>query len=93
MAILGIDNTPEDEVRKAAIEKKAMGIFIASLISILFCCLGGVIASILANRARNDAAIGNLDGAESNISLALIFMILSYVLGGGSVLSQLTQLR
>ncbi len=93
MAILGIESTPEDQARQAAIESKANGIFIASLISIIFCCVGGIIASILANRARNDAAIGNLDSAESSINMAFIFMILSYVLGGGSIVSQLTQMR
>ena len=93
MAILGIENTPEDEARQAAIEKKANGIFIASLISILFCCVGGIIASILANRAKNDAASGNLDSAESSINMAMIFMIISYVVGAGSILGQLTNIR
>ena len=92
MAILGIENTPEELARQVAIEKKANGIFIASLISILFCCLGGIIASVLANRARNDAAAGNLDSAESSINMALIFMIISYVVGGLSLLGQLTRL-
>jgi len=92
MAILGIDNTPEDQARQAAIEKKANGIFIASLVSILFCCLGGIIASIIANRARNDAASGNLASAESGINTAMIFMIISYIVGGLSFLGQLTRL-
>jgi Na+-driven multidrug efflux pump len=93
MAILGIDSTPEDQARRAAIESKANGIFIASLISILFCCLGGIIASILAHRAKYDAAIGNLDSAERRINMALIFMILSYIVGCGSIVRQLTQMR
>lgn len=93
MAVLGINNTPEDHARQTAIERKANGIFIASLISILLCCIGGIIASILANRARNDAASGNLDSAESSINTAMIFMIISYVVGAMSILGGLVQPR
>lgn len=85
MSLLGIDQTPEDAARQAAIASKANTIFILSLISILFCCIGGIAASIVASRAKNDAAIGNLDSAESQINIAMILMILSFVIGFGGL--------
>jgi hypothetical protein len=90
MSLLGIDQTPEEAARQAAIQSKANTIFILSLISILFCCIGGIAASIVANRAKNDAAVGNLSSAESQINTAMILMILSFVIGGASTLGRLT---
>ena len=95
MSILSDLNLPEEDAarqaaRRLAIEKKAKGIFIASLFSILFCCLGGAIASFLAHGAKQDAYIGDLDAAERRLNIALVLMILSYVIGAGSCLSQLT---
>ena len=51
MSILSDLNLSEEDAavqaaRRASIEKKAQGIFIASLFSILFCCLGGILARI-----------------------------------------------
>ena len=90
MSLLGIDQTPEEAARQAAIQSKANTIFILSVISILFCCIGGFAASIVANRAKNDAAVGNLSSAESQINTAMILMILSFVIGGASTLGRLT---
>jgi len=90
MSLLGIDQTPEDAARQAAIQNKANTIFILSLVSILFCCIGGIAAAIVANRAKTDAAAGNLASAESQINTAMILMIVSFVLGAGSILSRLT---
>ncbi len=92
MSYLGIDLTPEEAARQVAIQKKANTVFILSLISILFCCIGGIAASIVANRAKNDAAAGNLSSAESQINTALVLMILSFVLGLASILSNLQKL-
>ncbi len=89
MSLLGIEQTPEDAARQMAVQNKANTIFILSLVSILFCCIGGIAASIVASRAKNDAAAGNLDSAESQINTAMILMILSYVLGAGSIFSRL----
>jgi uncharacterized membrane protein len=88
MSLLGIDQTPEDAARQAAIVKKANTIFILSLVSVLFCCIGGIIASVVANRAKNDAAAGNLSSAESQINTAMIFMILSFVIGIGGTFTR-----
>jgi hypothetical protein len=90
MSLLGIDQTPEDMARQSAVISMANGIFIASLFSILFCCIGGIIASIVANRARNDAAAGNLHSAESQINTAMNFMVLSFVIGGLAALGRIT---
>ena len=93
MPILGIDNTPEDQARQDAVLKRANGIFIASLISILFCCVGGIAASIVANRAKNDAAAGDVDAAERQINIATGLMIASFVLGAMSIIGRLTTVR
>ena len=92
MPYLGIDSTPEDLARQEAIAKRANTIFILSLISILFCCVGGIAASILAGRAKNDAAAGQVDSAESQLNIATILMIVSFVVGVGSLTSQLASL-
>jgi len=91
--MLGIDQTPEDAARQLAVAKKANTIFILSLISILFCCVGGIAASIVANRARNDADAGNVSSAESQLNIAMGLMIASFVLGAMGILGQLGQLR
>ena len=89
MALLGIDQSPEDAARQAAVYSKANTIFILSLVSILFCCVGGIAASIVANRAKNDAAAGNIASAEGQINTAMIFMILSFVIGIGGTIARL----
>jgi hypothetical protein len=65
MSLLGLDQTPEEIEKSAAIAKQANVVFILSLISILFCCLGGLIATVMANRAKDEAAAGNLSAAQS----------------------------
>ena len=90
MAMLGIEQTPEEAARQVAIQKKANTIFILSLVSILFCCAGGIAASIVAHRAKNDAAAGNLASAESQINTAMILMIVSFVIGGLGTVARLT---
>ena len=93
MSLLGIDQTPADAERQAAVLKKANTIFILSLISILFCCVGGIAASIVAHRAKGDADAGNIDSAESQTNLAMGLMIASFVLGALSIVGQLSKIR
>lgn len=93
MPLLGLEQTPEDAARQAAAAKRANAIFIASLISILFCCLGGLIASMVAYRAKNDAEAGNIESAERQINVAIGFMIASFVIGGLGTLGKLAQMR
>ena len=87
---LSDEDAAHQAARRLSIEKKAQGIFIASLFSILFCCLGGIVASYLAHGAKQDAYLGDLDAAERRLNIALVLMILSYVIGAGSFLGQLT---
>mgnify|MGYP001445108594 FL=1 len=93
MPFLGLEQTPEENARQAAVAKRANTIFIASLISILFCCVGGIAASIVASRARNDAAAGDVDAAERQLNIATGLMIASFVLGAMSFVGQLTRMR
>jgi uncharacterized membrane protein len=79
--MLGIEDSPEQLAEQYRVEKKANNIFIASLISLLFCCIGGIIATYFANQAKNDAALGNIDSANRNINLATGWMIASFVIG------------
>jgi hypothetical protein len=72
---LSDEDAAHQAARRLSIEKKAQGIFIASLFSILF---------------WQDAYLGDLDAAERRLNIALVLMILSYVIGAGSFLGQLT---
>lgn len=90
MPLLGLDQTPAEAARQDAVSKRANTIFIASLVSILFCCVGGIAASIVANRARNDVAAGDTDAAERQLNIATGLMIASFVLGVLSIIGRLT---
>ena len=90
MPMLGLDQTPEDADRNAAIAKRANAIFIASLFSILFCCIGGVLASVMAHRAKQEADAGNFESAERGTNIAMVVMIASFVLGGLAAAGQLS---
>ena len=89
MSLLGIDHTPQDAERQAALARRANTIFILSLVSVLFCCIGGIIASIIAHRAKNDIDAGNLDGGEGGINRAMVIMIISFVIGVLSILGRI----
>ena len=96
MSLLSNLNVSEQEnaaqaARQVALENKANGIFIASLVSILFCCLGGLIASYVAYGAKNDAAAGDLDVAERRINIATGLMIATYILGALAFLGRLME--
>ena len=93
MSYLGIEPTPEEAARQLPAENKANTIFILSLVSILFCCLGGIIASVIANQAKSEAGAGNLESAERKTNIALGLMIASFVIGGLSVLGQISKIR
>lgn len=79
-------------------EEKALAsqistLFIFSLISLLFCCIGGIIATYYANHAKQDMDIGNIEGARHNFNVALGWTIATYVLGGLSIVGKLSQMR
>jgi hypothetical protein len=89
MSLLGIDKTPEEQAEIARVEKLANSIFIASIISILFCCLGGAVATYFAHQAKQDAASGEVDLAKRNINIAIGLMIASFVIGTLSILGRI----
>lgn len=93
MSFFDLDAPPEqaaiNEAKRVSLEKRANGIFIASLLSILFCCLGGGIAAFLAHSAKSDVLTGDFDSAERRLNIALILMILSFVIGGSAFFGQL----
>jgi hypothetical protein len=65
-----------------AIRKKADTTLLLCAISLLFCCLGGLLGTYVAYRAKQDADAGNLAAAERGIKRATVYMIISYVFGG-----------
>ena len=89
MSILGIDKTPEEQAEIARLESQANAIFIASIISILFCCLGGAIATYFAHQAKQDIATDNIDGAKRHVNIAIGLMIVAYIIGILSILGRL----
>lgn len=96
MSMLGIGGdeiSPERAAEIAVIGKRADNIFIASIVSVLFCCLGGLVATFFAHRAKQDVAAGNVEGAKSNINFATGFMIASFVIGVLGVIGRLAGTR
>jgi hypothetical protein len=105
MSFLGLDdkergtnpgNSQAPEVQTAeekAVIQQADNIFIFSLISVLFCCLGGLIASYFAYQGKQDAKAGNVLGAEHNIRLAKGWMILTYIIGILGIIGKLSERR
>ena len=65
-----------------AVRKKADTTLLLCAISLLFCCLGGLLGTYVAYRAKQDADAGNLAAAERGIKRATVYMIISYVFGG-----------
>jgi hypothetical protein len=86
---LGLDKTPQEQFELDKVAKQANNVFIASIISILFCCLGGAIATYFAHQAKQDVMAENIDGAKRHINIAMGLMIASFVIGGLSLLAKL----
>ena len=81
MPMFDLERDDEHLAQHAALAKRANTIFIASLISILFCCIGGILGAVVTKSAQKDMDAGNLAGAQSKLTFATIIMVLSYVLG------------
>lgn len=94
MSILNLQQkTPEVEVadaaQLAAVSRQANTILAISVISMLFCCLGGIIATYKAYMAKQDADAGDISAAKRGIEIATIWMIVTYLIGILSVLGRL----
>lgn len=89
MSILGLEQTPEQAAEATAIGKQANVILVLSAISILFCCLGGVVATYMAYRAKEEADAGNIEAAQRGIKIAKGWMIATYVIGILAIIGQM----
>ncbi len=64
--------------------------FIVSIVSIFFgCCIGGIIATVMANGAKDAFAAGDYMGAQSKLGTVKIIVIISFVFGGLSLLANI----
>lgn len=90
---LGLDQLPEDAAKQAQALKTANVIMIISAVSILFCCVGGILATWFASQAKQDADAGDLKAASTKTIIAAVLMGLSFLSGLGALTSQLSQIR
>jgi hypothetical protein len=67
-----------DEKAAATLKRQADIILVLSVISILLCFVGGAFATYNAYQAQQDIRAGDLTGANQNIKMAKLVMILSY---------------
>ncbi|MBX3291368.1 MAG: CD225/dispanin family protein [Acidobacteria bacterium] len=91
-----VENSQTPEVQAAeekAVIQQADSIFIFSVISVLFCCIGGLIASYFAYQGKQDANVGNVLGAEHNIRLAKGWMIAAFIIGTLGIIGKLSERR
>ena len=105
MSFLGLDdkerssrspNFQTPDVRTAeekAVIRQADNMFILSVISVLFCCTGGLIASYFAYQGKQDANAGNELGAQHNIRLAKGWMIATFIIGILGIIGKLSERR
>lgn len=105
MSFLGLDdkergtgagNSQTHEVQtteEKAVIQQADNIFVLSVISVLFCCIGGLIASFFAYQGKQDANAGNVLGAQHNIRLAKGWMIATFIIGILVIIGKLSERR
>jgi hypothetical protein len=81
--------TPEKITTDQKLAKSANTVFLLSLISILFCCIGGIISSIFAYQATKAIEVGDTAEGASKMQTAKTIMILSYIVGFLSFMGKL----
>ncbi len=81
MSALNLDKERPSSDEERSVRKSADTIFILSLVSLLFCCWGGIVASIYGYRAKQSADVGDLDEARRNMGIAKGWMIASFIIG------------
>lgn len=74
----------------AAVSKQANTILVISAISILFCCLGGCVATYMAYKAKQDANAGNVAAAQRGVKFAIGWMVATYVIGILGIIGRLS---
>ena len=76
----GISQIPEVQTaEERTVIQQADNIFALSVISVFFCCIGGLIASYYAYQGKQDAKAGDLSAAQNNIKMAKGWMILTFI--------------
>lgn len=93
MSILDLDKTPEEFAEQKAIRNQADTILSASAISILFCCLGGIVATYFAYQGKQEANAGNIESAKHNIKIAKWCMIGAFIIGVLAILGKIADRR
>lgn len=105
MSFLGLDDkersrgpgnsqTPEmQSAEERAVLQQAENIFVLSVISVFFCCIGGIIASYYAYQGKQDAKAGDITGAQNNIKMAKGWMIATFIIGILGIIGKLSERR
>ena len=95
--MLNLKESPEkaaaDSAQQIAVANRADLIFIVRVISILFCCVGGLVATYIAYKAKQDAAAGDIASAKRRIRFATGSMIISFVIGILGLIGKLSEGR
>jgi len=81
-SLFGITADPEEAKKLDEIQSKASTVFVFSLISVCFCTIPGIVASVYANKAKKAANGGNLLEAENAYNTAIFWMAFSFIVGG-----------
>ena len=86
MSFLDLEEKSTEQASAAAAEQAAVSrhaniILVVSVISILFCCLGGAVATYIAYKAKQDAKEGNIAAAQRGVKIATWLMIATFVVG------------
>lgn len=87
--MLRLDKTPLELAEIARIEKRANSVYVASIISIFFCCLGGGIATYFAYQAKQDISVDNLDQAKRNVNIAMVIMVIIYAVSLSGIVAEI----
>lgn len=95
MSFLDLEDKPPQQAAMeaaelAAVSKQANTILVVSAISILFCCLGGAVATYMAYRAKQEADAGNLAAAQRGVKFATGWMIATYIIGILGIIGKLS---
>lgn len=98
MSFLNLEDKPPEQVTTdaaelAAVTKQANVILAFSAISILFCCLGGIISTYFAYQGSQDANAGNILGAQHSLKIAKGWMIATYIIGILGIIGTLSEGR
>lgn len=88
----GLTTAPEEiRAEQFAVSKQADAILALSVISMLFCCIGGIISTYFAYQGKQDAKAGNILGAEHSLKIAKGWMIATFIIGILGIIGKLSE--